>query len=112
MKQDMRQGVSQPADHSGMKVAIVHDFLVSFGGAERVLKSFCRLFPDAPVYTLLADQAIVKRYFPGHEIRTSFLQKFPKFLRVRYRWLLPFFPVAVEAFDLREFDLVLSSSGA
>lgn len=112
MKQETRQEVSQPADHSGMKVAIVHDFLVSFGGAERVLNSFCRLFPDAPVYTLLADQSIVKRYFPGHEIRTSFLQKFPKVLRVRYRWLLPFFPVAVEAFDLREFDLVLSSSGA
>jgi glycosyltransferase involved in cell wall biosynthesis len=95
-----------------MKVAIVHDFLVSFGGAERVLQSFCRLYPDAPIYTLLSDPEIVRKYFPGREVRTSFLQRLPGFLRRRYRWLLPFFPVAVEAFDLRDFDLVISSSGA
>ncbi len=94
------------------KVAIVHDFLMSFGGAERVLQSFCRLYPDAPVYTLLSDSEMARKYFPGRDIRTSFLQKFPAFLRSRYRFLLPFFPVAVETFDLRDFNLVISSSGA
>jgi len=50
--------------------------------------------------------------FKGKKIHTSFLQKFPRFLRRRYKWLLPFFPVAPETFDLRDYDLILSSSGA
>ncbi len=94
------------------KVAIVHDFLLAFGGAERVLQSLVEMYPEAPVYTLLADPGIVKRHFPHREVRESFLAKFPIFLRRRHRWLLPFYPVAVEAFDLRDFDLVISSSGA
>jgi len=94
------------------KVALVHDFLVSFGGAERVLQALASLYPDAPIYTLLQDEAIVERSFPGREIRTSFLQSFPAWLRRRYRALLPLYPVAIETLDLREFDLVISSSGA
>jgi glycosyltransferase involved in cell wall biosynthesis len=90
----------------------VHDFLVSYGGAERVLESLIKLYPDAPIYTLLRDEYAMKGRFSGREIRTSFLQKFPRFLRRRYRLFLPFFPVAIEAFDLRDFDLVISSSGA
>ena len=93
-------------------VAIVHDFLLAFGGAERVLQSLVEMYPEAPVYTLLADPSVVKRHFPHREVRESFLAKFPGLLRRRHRWLLPFYPVAVEAFDLRDFDLVLSSSGA
>ncbi|MBP7811305.1 MAG: glycosyltransferase [Candidatus Moranbacteria bacterium] len=94
------------------KVALVHDFLVSYGGAERVLQALASLYPDAPIYTLLQDEVIVKRFFPGREIRTSFLQSFPAWLRCRYRALLPLYPVAIETLDLREFDLVISSSGA
>ncbi len=94
------------------KIAIVHDFLLAFGGAERVLQSLIEMYPEAPVYTLLADPRIVRRYFPHREVRVSFLAKFPGFLRRRHRWLLPFYPVAIEAFDLRDFDLVISSSGA
>lgn len=94
------------------KVALVHDFLVSFGGAERVLQALTSLYPDAPIYTLLQDEAIVKRFFPEREIRTSFLRSFPAWLRRRYRVLLPLYPVAIETLDLREFDLVISSSGA
>lgn len=93
-------------------VAIVHDFLLAFGGAERVLQSLVEMYPDAPIYTLLSDRKVVARHFPKSEIRESFLAKFPGFLKRRYRWLLPFYPVAVEAFDLRDFDLVISSSGA
>lgn len=94
------------------KVVLVHDFLVTRGGAERVLRELCDMFPDAPVYTLLYDETAMGDMFSDRVIRTSLLQRFPKFLRRRYRWLLPFFSPSVEAFDLREYDVVISSSGA
>ncbi|HEX8974554.1 MAG TPA: glycosyltransferase [Patescibacteria group bacterium] len=94
------------------KIALVHDFLIQQGGAERVLKVLAEMYPEAPIYTLLYDKEKVGGQFSGREIRTSYLQNFPKFLRKRHRWLLPLFPSAVETFDLRDFDLVISSSGA
>lgn len=94
------------------KVAFIHDFLVTYGGAERVLENLLLLYPEAPVYTLLYDKKAMGGRFSGRDIRVSFLGKFPRFLQKRYRWLLPFFPVAIETFDLRDFDLVISSSGA
>ena len=94
------------------KVGLVHDFLVSYGGAERVFQAMAEMFPEAPIYTLLADPLLVERYFPGRDIRQSWVGKLPAFLKKRYRFLLPFFPAAIETLDLREFDLVLSSSGA
>ena len=94
------------------KVALVHDFLVCRGGAEKVLQTLSEMFPEAPIYTLLYDKDAMRGMFADRDIRPSFLQKFPRFLRKRYRFLLPFFPVAVEAFDLRDFDVVISSSGA
>ncbi|MDP1834033.1 MAG: glycosyltransferase [Candidatus Moranbacteria bacterium] len=97
---------------NNLKVALVHDFLVDFGGAERVLEVLCEMFPEAPIYTLLYDKKKMRGRFAGKTIRTSFLQKFPAFLRRRKKWLLPLMPVAPEVFDLRDFDLVLSSSGA
>lgn len=101
-----------PSGQAEIRVAFVHDFLVSYGGAERVLESLMKLYPDAPIYTLLYDECVMDGRFSGREIRTSFLQKLPAFLRKRYRALLLFFPIAVEAFDLRDFDLAISSSGA
>lgn len=95
-----------------LKIAIVHDFLVQYGGAERVLEVLCEMFPEAPIYTLLYNKEKMRGKFGGKDIRTSYLQKFPKFLRKRYRWLLPFFMVVPETFDLRDFDLVISSTGA
>ncbi len=94
------------------KVALVHDFLVSYGGAERVFEMLCEMYPEAPVYTLLYDTDRMKDHFKGRDIRTSWLGKLPKFIQKRYRLFLPFFPAAVESLDLREFDLVISSSGA
>lgn len=96
----------------GGKLAFVHDFLLSYGGAERVLESLVKLDPDAPIFVLLADERIVRERFPGRDIRTSFLQKLPRSVRKRYRWLLPFFAVAAESMDFRDFDVVISSSGA
>lgn len=94
------------------KIALVHDFLVAPGGAEKVLKALSDMYPQAPIYTLLYDKEKMGEIFEGRDVKTSYLQKFPKFLRKRYRWLVPFFPVIVETYDLREFDLVISSSGA
>ncbi len=94
------------------KIALAHDFLLTWGGAERTFKVLASAYPEAPIYTLLADRDFAMKYFPGREIRTSFLQKFPQWLRRRYRWLLPLYAIAVEAIDLREFDIVISSSGA
>lgn len=95
-----------------LKVALVHDFLDNYGGAERVLEIIGEIFPQAPIYTLLYDKNKLQDKFKNRKIHTSFLQKFPKFLKKRKRYLLPFMPTAPEVFDLREFDLVISSSGA
>ena len=94
------------------KVALVHDFLLSYGGAERVFEAMCELYPEAPIYTLLYDRERMGEHFRGRDIRVSWLKKLPRFIQNRYRFLLPFFPVAVESIDLREFDVVISSSGA
>lgn len=95
-----------------LKIALVHDFLVDFGGAERVLCELCKMFPDAPIYTLLANKKNFPDWLKKRKIKTSFLQKWPNFLRKRKKWLLPFLAIATETFDLREYDVVISSSGA
>lgn len=94
------------------KVALVHDFLLYRGGAERVLRALADMFPEAPIYTLLYDRDGMRGMFDDRDVRTSFLGKWPKFLRRRHRWLLPLYGAATEAIDLRDFDLVISSSGA
>jgi glycosyltransferase involved in cell wall biosynthesis len=95
-----------------LKIALVHDFLNQYGGAERVLEVLCEMFPDAPIYTLLYDKEKMRGKFSNREIHTSFLQKLPKFFRRRPWCLLPFFPSAVETFNLRDYNLVISSNGA
>lgn len=97
---------------NNIKVALVHDFLVQYGGAERVLEVLAEMYPEAPIYTLLYDKEKMRGKFQGREIHTSFLQKFPKFIRKRYKYLLPLMPTAPETWDLRDFDFVISSSGA
>lgn len=94
------------------KIAIVHEYLTRMGGAERVAKVLADLFPSAPVYTLLYDSCKVGDAFPPWRVITSRLQKFPKFLRNRPKFLLPFLASAVEAWDFSDFDLVISSSSA
>lgn len=94
-----------------MRVALVHDYLIQYGGAERVLEQFAQLFPDAPIYTLLYDKAASGYAFEGREIRTSFLQKFPR-AKSFYKFLALLMPIAIENFDLRGYDLILSSSAS
>lgn len=95
-----------------MKIAIIHDFLTYWGGAEQVLLSFHRIWPEAPIYTLIYDEEIVKEYFPDAKIKASFLQKFPKFLRRHKKYILPLAGIAPETIDLKDFDLVISSSSS
>ncbi len=95
-----------------LRVALVHDFLVQIGGAEKVLEAISEIFPEAPIYTMLYDKEKLGQMFAKRDIRSSYLQNFPRFLRRRYQWLAPFFPVIPETFNLRDFDLIISSSGA
>lgn len=99
-------------ENRNLRVALLHDFLLYPGGAERVLKVLSEMFPEAPIYTLLYDREKMGKMFADRKIRSSYLQKFPKFFRKHHQWLAPFFPVVPETFDLREYDLVISSSGA
>ena len=94
-----------------MRIALVHDYLIQYGGAERVLSVLCDMFPDAPIYTLLYDETATGRVFKGREIHTSFLQKIP-FARRYHRFFPQFMPLAIEQFDLSYFDTVLSVSSS
>jgi glycosyltransferase involved in cell wall biosynthesis len=94
-----------------MKIALVHDYLIRFGGAERVLLNLWKIFPQAEIFTLLYNEEKMGKYFPDTKIHTSFLQNFP-FSRKHHRILAPLMPAAVESLDLRDFDLVISSSSA
>jgi glycosyltransferase involved in cell wall biosynthesis len=94
-----------------VKVALVHDWLTGMRGGEKVLERLCAIFPGAPIYTLVWKRGSVSAAIEAHPIRTSFLQLLPGVER-RYRWLLPWFPAAIESFDLSGFDVVVSSSHA
>ncbi len=95
-----------------IKVALVHDYLTKLGGAERVLKTFTEMFPDAPIYTLLFNKGMGDFLNVKSNIKVSFLRFFPKFLQDNARYLLPFLTVAPETFDLSAFPLVISSCNA
>jgi glycosyltransferase involved in cell wall biosynthesis len=94
-----------------MKVALVHDWLTGMRGGERCLEVFCELFPDADLFTLLHVPTSVSPIIERRRIVTSFIQRLPDAAR-GYRRYLPLFPLAVSRFDLRGYDLVLSSSHA
>ncbi|MEA3272377.1 MAG: glycosyltransferase [Patescibacteria group bacterium] len=94
-----------------MRISLVHDFMVQDGGAERVLRAFCDIWPDAPIFTLVHNPQNAPKSFEGCEIETSFLQKAP-FGISKYQWYLPLMPAAIERLDLKNFDVVLSSSSA
>lgn len=97
-----------------MKVALVHDYLREFGGAERVLIALHEMFPNAPVYTAFFDPKVMGKHaqhFAGWDIRETWLAKIPFFKKLHspLRFLAP---VAFSHLDLSEFDLVITSSNA
>lgn len=94
-----------------MKIALVHDYLNQYGGAERVLEVLCEIFPEAPIYTLLYDKRATGSVFENREIHTSFLQKIP-FTRKHHRIFPLLMPLAIEQFDLSYFDVVFSTSAS
>lgn len=97
------------------RIAIAHDFLVQYGGAERVLEVFCEMFPGSPVFSLFYDEGRTRGRFRSQDVRTSFLSHLPVAgSRIGHHHHLFFwsFPKAVERFDLSGFDLVLSSSAS
>lgn len=93
-----------------MRVALVHDYLTHFGGAERVLLALMELFPNAPVYTLVRDAQNKSLVIDSRRLHTSFLQKFPGAARAHRYWPLALMPLAVEQFDFSDFDVVISTS--
>ena len=94
---------------ANLRVAIIHDWLVTLRGGERVLDAMCELFPQAVVHTLVRQPGIATPRIEGMQHVTSFADRLPM-AQQKHRWLLPLYPKAIESFDLSAFDLVLSSS--
>ncbi|SAK52019.1 group 1 family glycosyl transferase [Caballeronia hypogeia] len=92
------------------RVAIVHDWLVTYAGAERVLEQIIACFPDADIFSVV-DFLEDRSFLRGKRATTSFIQKLP-FAKKRYRAYLPLMPLAIEQLDLSAYDLVISSSHA
>lgn len=95
-----------------VRIAIVHDWLVTYAGAERVLEQILKIYPEADLYSLVDFIPKNQRGFMlNKNVTTSFIQKLP-FAKKKYRQYLPFMPLAIEQFDLSKYDLIISSSHA
>jgi glycosyltransferase involved in cell wall biosynthesis len=95
-----------------MRIAVVHDWLVVYAGAERVLEQMLSVYPDADIFSLIDFLPDSERFFiRGRRARTSWLQRIPG-VRRRYRQYLPVMPLAVASLDVSGYDVVISSSHA
>ncbi|MBI4811234.1 MAG: glycosyltransferase [Ignavibacteriales bacterium] len=92
-------------------IALIHDWLVSMRGGEKVFEVLCELFPSADVFTLVHKKGSLSPSIERMNIKTSFIQHIPNAMN-RYQYYLPFYPTAIERFNLDEYDLVISSSHA
>ena len=103
-------GATNGASLASIRTAIVHDWLPVYAGAERVLEQILATVPQNDLFSLIdflpSDQ---RDFLQGQSVRTSFIQRLP-FARSKYRYYLPFAPLAIEQFDLTGYDLVVSSS--
>jgi glycosyltransferase involved in cell wall biosynthesis len=93
---------------AAMKVALVHYWLVSMRGGEKVLEELCEMFPDADIFTHVYDRRVVSPIIHRHVVKTTMIDKLP-FSRRLYKNYLPLMPIALEQLDLRDYDLVISS---
>jgi glycosyltransferase involved in cell wall biosynthesis len=91
-----------------LRVALVHHWLVRMRGGEKVLEALCQIFPQAHIYTLVFDPSEISESIRQHRITSSWIQKLP-WAKKYYTQYLPFFPFAIEQFDLSGYDLVISS---
>ncbi|MFA6549341.1 MAG: glycosyltransferase [Candidatus Margulisiibacteriota bacterium] len=94
-----------------MRIAIVHDYLNQFGGAERVISALHEIWPEAPIYTSIYDASKMPAVFQRMDIHTSFMQKIPFVFRF-FKYFLILYPLAFESFDLSGYDVILSCSSA
>lgn len=95
-----------------MKVAIIHDWLVTYAGAEKVLEEILKVYPEADLYSVVDFLPCDKRTFIlNKKVNTTFIQKLPK-AKSKYRSYLSLMPLAIEQFDLSSYDLVISSTHA
>lgn len=95
-----------------MKIALIHDWLIEIGGAEKVFQEIANIYPSADIFTLVAkEETVNKLNLANRKLTTSFIQKLP-FAKAKYRSYFPLFPLAIEQFDLTEYDLIISSSHA
>ena len=95
-----------------MKVAIVHDWLVTYAGAEKVLEQIIDIYPDADLFSLVDFlEPSERRFIKDKEVTTSLIQKLPM-AKKRYRNYLPLMPRAIEQLDVSAYDVVISSSHA
>ncbi|HAR99753.1 MAG: Glycosyl transferase group 1 [Candidatus Moranbacteria bacterium GW2011_GWC2_37_73] len=94
-----------------MRIAFVHDYLVQYGGAERVLECLTELYPYAPIYTILHNKDAMHGVFEDKRIYTSYLQNFP-FARRWHRIFPLLMPPAIEQFDFSAYDVVVSDSSS
>lgn len=94
-----------------LRIAIIQEWLVTVGGSDKVVKAIKEIFPEADIFTLVANEHTCRELgFEYAKIKTSFIQKLPFAKKGKHRIYLPFFPFAIEKFDLSEYDIIISSS--
>jgi glycosyltransferase involved in cell wall biosynthesis len=91
-----------------MKVAIIHYWLISMRGGEKVLEALLEMFPEADVYTHVYDPAAVSESINSHRVYTSYINRLPLAKRL-YQKYMPLMPNALKEFDLQDYDLIISS---
>lgn len=95
-----------------MKVAIVHEWITVIAGSESCFRVFAEIYPEADIFALVSDEKSLKKLnVDPSRVQNSFIQKLPK-AKTKWKSYLPFFPYAIEQFDLSEYDLIISSSHA
>ena len=95
-----------------IKIAIVHDWLVTYAGAEKVLENIIEVFPNADIFSLIdCVENSDRRFLHNKDVKTSFMQLIPNIKKI-YRKLLPIMPFAIQTFNLRKYNLIISSSHA
>lgn len=106
----VRRGVGGGRTAGALRVAVIHDFLYTYAGAERVVEQLLVLYPQAELFSLFDFLPDEKRGFVGgRRATTTFIQKLP-WARKKHRWYFPLMPLAIEQLDVSKYDLVISSS--
>ncbi|MBM7652542.1 glycosyltransferase family 4 protein [Neobacillus cucumis] len=94
-----------------MKIAIIHDWLVTYAGAEKVLEQILQVYPEADIFSVVDHLGDNREFIQGKKSNTTFIQKLP-FSKKKYRSYLPLMPLAIEQLDLSSYNLIISSSHA